>query len=269
MSFRRPPVAPFMDVSTSRPRPIRFAKGQRRTPPRHRRDSWCHRRRRHRRDPRLGHRRASGAAGKVIANVSKVSGDPSTDDAHGHGTHIAGIIAGNSGARSTSRRSTAAASRRMSSSSTCASSGKTALDGRAMSSPASNGSSRTASLQIRAINLSLGHPVTEPSTTDPLCIAVMKATAAGIVVVASAGNAGKMDDGTPILGGISSPGNSPTRSPSGAMNTKGTASRPTHHDDLQLRRPTKFEHAVKPDVVAPEQDGGLLGAQQDQRSPAG
>ena len=36
--------------------------------------------------------------GKVIFNVSKIAGDPSTNDAHGHGTHIAGIIAGNSSA---------------------------------------------------------------------------------------------------------------------------------------------------------------------------
>ena len=34
--------------------------------------------------------------GKVLFNVSKIAGDPSTNDAHGHGTHIAGIIAGNS-----------------------------------------------------------------------------------------------------------------------------------------------------------------------------
>ena len=105
---------------------------------------------------------------------------------------------------------------------------------------------------IRAINLSLGHPVTEPSTTDPLCQAVMKATAAGIVVIVSAGNAGKAEDGTPILGGITSPGNSPYAITVGAMNTKGTVSR---SDDIMTtyssRGPTKFEHAVKPDVVAP------------------
>ena len=43
---------------------------------------------------------------------------------------------------------------------------------------------------IRVINLSLGHPVTEPSTTDPLCQAVARAVTAGIVVVTSAGNYG-------------------------------------------------------------------------------
>ena len=34
-------------------------------------------------------------ANKVVANVSLVTGDPSVADAFGHGTHVAGIIAGN------------------------------------------------------------------------------------------------------------------------------------------------------------------------------
>jgi serine protease AprX len=105
---------------------------------------------------------------------------------------------------------------------------------------------------IRIINLSLGHPVMEPSATDPLDQAVFRATAAGIVVIASAGNAGKTADGTPILGGITSPGNSPFAITAGAINTKGTASR---SDDVMAtyssRGPTRYDLAVKPDVVAP------------------
>jgi serine protease AprX len=191
--------------------------------------------------------------GKVIASVSKVSGDPSTGDAHGHGTHIAGIIAGNSSAS----KYTTSLYR-----------GGIAPDVRLVNVRVlgANGTGWTsdviagiewvienrAKYNIRAINLSLGHPVTEPSTTDPLCVAVMKATAAGIVVIASAGNSGKAEDGTPILGGITSPGNSPYAITVGAMNTKGTVSR---SDDIMTtyssRGPTKFEQAVKPDVVAP------------------
>ena len=45
---------------------------------------------------------------------------------------------------------------------------------------------------IRVINLSLGHPVMEPAATDPLCQAVARAAAAGIVVVASPGNDGQI-----------------------------------------------------------------------------
>ncbi len=192
-------------------------------------------------------------AQKVIANVSMVTGDPSTADAHGHGTHIAGIIAGNSSA----------------------SSGTTTLykggiapgvklvnvrvlgkDGTGWTSDVIAGIewviANRGKYNIRAINLSLGHPVTEPSTTDPLCQAVMKASLAGINVIVSAGNAGKTDDGSPILGGISSPGNSPYAITVGAINTKGTVNR---SDDVMAtyssRGPTKFEHAVKPDIVAP------------------
>src|SRR5436309_240217 len=78
---------------------------------------------------------------------------------------------------------------------------------------------------IRVINLSLGHPVFESSTTDPLCLAVADAVNAGIVVVASAGNAGKSADGHMILGGITSPGNSPLALTVGALNTWGTVKR--------------------------------------------
>lgn len=191
--------------------------------------------------------------GKVIANVSKVSGDPSTSDAHGHGTHIAGIIAGNTSA---SKYVTPLYR------------GGIAPDVKLVNVRVlgANGTGWTSDViagiewvianrdkyKIRAINLSLGHPVMEPSATDPLCIAVMKATVAGIVVVASAGNSGKAADGSPILGGITSPGNSPYAITVGAMNTKGTV---TRSDDIMTtyssRGPTKFEHAVKPDVVAP------------------
>ena len=53
---------------------------------------------------------------------------------------------------------------------------------------------------IRVINLSLGHPVTEACSTDPLCEAVNQAVQAGIVVVVAAGNAGKAPDGRAMLG---------------------------------------------------------------------
>src|SRR5688500_12873095 len=191
--------------------------------------------------------------GKVLAHVSKIAGDPSTNDAHGHGTHIAGIIAGNSSA---SKYVTSLYR------------GGIAPDVKLVNVRVlgANGTGWTSDViagiewvienrdkyKIRAINLSLGHPVMEPSATDPLCQAVMKATAAGIVVIASAGNSGKAVDGTPILGGITSPGNSPYAITVGAMNTKGTV---TRSDDIMTtyssRGPTRFEHAVKPDVVAP------------------
>src|SRR5207342_982645 len=63
---------------------------------------------------------------------------------------------------------------------------------------------------IRVINLSLGRPVFESYTKDPLCQAVEKAWAAGIVVVAAAGNSGRDDSlGTQGYGTISAPGNDP------------------------------------------------------------
>ena len=107
---------------------------------------------------------------------------------------------------------------------------------------------------IQVINLSLGHPAMESAATDPLCQAVARAVTVtvGIVVVASAGNAGHTADGRTVLGGISSPGDSPYAITVGATNAHGTASRA---DDTlatySSRGPTRFDFAMKPDLVAP------------------
>ena len=105
---------------------------------------------------------------------------------------------------------------------------------------------------IRVMNLSLGHPVGESCVTDPLCEAVARAVGAGIVVVASAGNDGRAANGAPILGGITSPGNSPFAITVGALNTWGTTDRSDDTvTDYSSRGPTKFDLAVKPDLAAP------------------
>src|SRR3954465_2063532 len=86
-----------------------------------------------------------------------------------------------------------------------------------------------AQLGIDVINLSLGHPVYEPPDTDPLVQAVNAAVRAGIIVVASAGNAGKNPaTGKVRNGGILAPGNAPSAVTVGAVDTNGS---PTLLDD--------------------------------------
>ena len=63
----------------------------------------------------------------------------------------------------------------------------------------------------QVVNLSLGHPIYAPAADDPLVQAVEQASAAGLVVVVSAGNYGISDaTGLPGYTGITSPGNSPS-----------------------------------------------------------
>ena len=94
--------------------------------------------------------------------------------------------------------------------------------------------------------------LTEPAATDPLCQAVARAVAAGITVVVSAGNYGLTPAGQPVLGAITSPGNSPYAITVGAIDTKGTAD-PSDDEvaPYSSKGPTAFDGAVKPDVVAP------------------
>ena len=99
--------------------------------------------------------------------------------------------------------------------------------------------------QVRIVNLSLGHPVFESYEDDPLAQAVQRLIDEGLVVVASAGNYGKVKvDGKdiPVFGGISSPGNLPDVITVGALNTFGTVGR---GDDsvatYSSKGPTAFE----------------------------
>jgi serine protease AprX len=191
---------------------------------------------------------------RVVARANFVSDEPGVvGDPFGHGTHVAGIVGGNRSAATYVTSAFAGGS---------APSVKL-IDVRVLG---ALGSGRTSDViagldwvvanrlkyNIRVINLSLGHPVTEPSATDPLCRAVARAVASGITVIVSAGNYGMTATGAPVLGGITSPGNSPFALTVGALDAKGTLD---PSDDtvapFSSRGPARYEAVVKPDVVAP------------------
>jgi subtilisin family serine protease len=108
-------------------------------------------------------------------------------------------------------------------------------------------------LNAQIINLSLGHPIFAPAKDDPLVQAVQKATAAGYIVITSAGNRGVSEaTGLPSYGGVSSPCNAPSAICVGATNTQNSVRR---NDDVVApysgRGPSWFDGFAKPDVVAP------------------
>ncbi len=187
--------------------------------------------------------------GRIVATQDFTGGDGI--DRFGHGTHVAGIIAGG-------RVST-----------------PDGLDYRGIAYGANlvnlrvldaNGAGSVADVieaidwavshrdqyRIRIINLSLGAPVLQPYADDPLCEAVERAARAGLVVVAAAGNYGRTVEGQTVLGSITSPANSPHAIAVGALDTHGTADR---SDDTlapySSRGPTAYDLVLKPDLAAP------------------
>ena len=187
--------------------------------------------------------------GRLVAEVEIVGHEKGFADPYGHGTHVAGIIAGDGSASGDSKsfrrfNGIAPAARIVS---------VRVLD--------KQGGGRVSDVLagidwvlahhdeygIRIMNLSLGHPVEESAASDPLCRAVESAWKAGIFVVAAAGNAGL--DG---YGSIHSPGNDPLVLTVGASNNYQSSSR---SDDIlttySSKGPTPLDHVVKPDLLAP------------------
>jgi serine protease AprX len=172
-----------------------------------------------------------------------LSGELDCDDAYGHGTFIAGLIAG-TGASSGGKWKGVAPGARVLSVKIAGADG------------AADVSNVLAAIQwvvsfkdkygIRVLNLSLGTDSTQSYMTDPMNYAVERAWAAGIAVVVSAGNNG------PDPRTISKPADDPWVITAGATDDRGTAGIGDDTlPDFSGRGPTAANGLAKPDVVAP------------------
>ena len=188
------------------------------------------------------------------------TGENRVDDPYGHGTHVAGIVAGN--ARISSGKYTGIAAN------------ANIINLRVLN---STGTGSVASLlsaldwtftnrntyNIKVVNLSLGTIAHDSYKNDPICRAVRKLVDAGVVVLAAAGNNGKDSSGRKLYGRIHSPGIEPSAITVGATNSFGTNDRA---DDVMAtyssRGPSRgawidaagvkhYDNLVKPDLVAP------------------
>jgi len=170
-------------------------------------------------------------------------------DDFGHGTHVAGLI-GSSGISTNYEFQGIAPSVHLIGIKVldATGSGKTTDVIRAIEFVVSHQSK----LNVQIINLSLGHPILAPAGDDPLVRAVERASAAGLIVVAAAGNNGQKKSGEIGYTGITSPGNAPSAITVGAAVTNNTVRR---DDDLvagfSSRGPTWFDAFAKPNVLAP------------------
>jgi serine protease AprX len=213
--------------------------------------------------PSAGLMDLSNSANRILASVSFVPGSSGTNDMCGHGTHVAGIVGGN-GFYSTGPdcfRTFYGIARN------CNLVNVRVLDdqgGGTVSSVLAGLQwiyDNRASHNIRIVNLSLGHPVGESYSTDPLCQAVERLWKAGIFVVCAAGNAGRLNSTQTqgaanegwgaAYGSIQSPANSPYAITVGATKTiDGTRA----HDRIatySARGPSRLDFVMKPDIVAP------------------
>src|SRR5580704_8611729 len=174
-------------------------------------------------------------------------------DTYGHGTHVAGIIAGN-GYLSNGRYAGVAPAVSLID--------LKVLDGNG----AGSDSEVIAAIQqaiklqnkynIQVINLSLGRGIFESYAQDPLCQAVESAWKAGIVVVVAAGNYGRVSiNGSNGYGTVAAPGNDPLVLTVGATKSNGSASAAAETlASFSSKGPTTYDHIVKPDLVAPGND---------------
>ena len=186
---------------------------------------------------------------RVDQFVDFVSGQRQRYDDYGHGTHVAGIIAGN-GADSNGARTGIAPKARLVV--------LKVLDGRGLGrisnviAAIDYAVAHRSEFNIRVLNMSIGSGVYESYNTDLLTLAAKRAVDEGIVVVAAGGNHGRNSDGVVQDGAISAPGNAPWVITVGASSHMGTQNRA---DDtiapFSSRGPTAYDHAAKPDLVAP------------------
>lgn len=180
---------------------------------------------------------------RIVAFHDVLEGKTEPYDDHGHGAHVAGIVAGD-GADSKGKHVGIAPQ-----------AGLVAIkafdrNGKAKSSDVIQGIQWAVDNRqrygIKVLNLSAAGKASMSHQHDPLARAAVAAWNAGIFVVVAAGNDG------PDKETIGSPGHSPVVLTVGADDDRGT---PERGDDrlasLSSRGPTPVDHLTKPDLIAP------------------
>jgi serine protease AprX len=179
----------------------------------------------------------------ATAPCENFTNEPTCDDSFGHGTFVAGIIAGNGAASGGLYKGVAPEANLLA----------VKIAGR---SGAADVSSVLAAIQwvvsfkdrygVKVLNLSLGTDSTQSYHVDPLDYAVEKAWQSGITVVVSASNRG------PSPRTIAKPGDDPFVITVGAVDDLGTSGLGDDTlPDFSSRGPTAADGLPKPDVTAP------------------
>ena len=181
-------------------------------------------------------------AGRMVGGVDLSGGNNPFSDTYGHGTFVAGLIAGN-GASSNGAYTGEAPGAGLVSIKVAGSTGQTDLA--TVIAGVGWAITNQAPMHIGVLNMSLGYLPIESTAIDPLDISVEHAWESGIVVVTSAGNSG------PWNGTVMSPGDDPLVVTVGALDDLGTAS---ISDDTMTpfssAGPTNPDGWLKPDLVA-------------------
>ncbi len=187
-------------------------------------------------------------ADRIVASIDFTSASPtvsatSTGDPGGHGTHVAGLVAGD-GSRSGGAFTGVAPRANI-------------VNVRVIDSTGSSNVStilrglqwvlaNRATYNIKVVNMSLGATPTGSYKSDLLATAAEVLNFAGITVVVSAGNTG------PLAGTVTTPATDPYVVTVGALDDNGTS---LALDDLMAvfssRGRTVFDNLSKPDLVAP------------------
>jgi serine protease AprX len=172
-----------------------------------------------------------------------LSGEPDCTDTYGHGTFVAGIIAGD-GASSGGAHVGVAPQARILAVKVTGADGSTDVSN--VLAAIQWVVSFQARYHIQVLNLSMATDSVQTYRTDPFNYAVERAWDAGIVVVVSASNRG------PATTTISKPGDDPLVITVGAIDDRGTAGIGDDEvPDFTSRGPTPADGLAKPDVVAP------------------
>jgi len=180
-------------------------------------------------------------SGRLIGGVDLTGGNNPFQDSYGHGTFVAGLIAGN-GASSGGQYPGEAPGASLVSIKVAGMNGTTDLANLILG--LQWAVDHRGSFGIKVLNMSLGFQSAVSTVINPLDLAVQAVWGSGIAVVVSAGNSG------PFNGTILSPADDPLVITVGALDDMATSSLTDDEMcDFSSAGPTSADGFVKPDLV--------------------